>query len=130
MVCRRLQGRLHGPQQADNIARPMRVAHILRKYNPLEWGGTETAVRQLLDGLREQGVESVVHCPSLDTPPPDVDPLAASGHPVKRFKAFVPIWGISSECRRQLISLGGNILSWEAIRSLWHESDLSVIHSH
>src|SRR5690242_15117640 len=102
--------RLRRPQRVDNIPRPMRVAHILRKYNPQEWGGTETAVRQLLDGLREQGVESVVHCPSLDAPPPVADPLAASGYRVKRFKAFVPIWGISSECRSQLVSLGGNIL--------------------
>ena len=28
----------------------MRVAHILRKYNPAEWGGTETALERLFDG--------------------------------------------------------------------------------
>ena len=30
----------------------MHIVHILRKYNPSEWGGTETALRQLCDGLR------------------------------------------------------------------------------
>ena len=36
----------------------MRVAHILRKYNPAEWGGTETARRQVIDGLRGHGVDT------------------------------------------------------------------------
>ena len=55
----------------------MRVAHILRKYNPAEWGGTETAVKQLLDGLREQGVSGTVYCPKLEEPTRR-DPLEGS----------------------------------------------------
>ena len=47
----------------------MQVAHLLRKYNPLEWGGTETAVKRLLDGLRSNGVASKVFCPDLERPP-------------------------------------------------------------
>ena len=38
----------------------MRIAHLLRKYNPAEWGGTETVIHQLSDGLRRLGVGSVV----------------------------------------------------------------------
>ena len=30
----------------------MRVVHVLRKYNPAEWGGTESALQRLFDGLQ------------------------------------------------------------------------------
>ena len=39
----------------------MRIVHLLRKYDPAEWGGTETAIQQLTAGLADQGVESVVY---------------------------------------------------------------------
>src|SRR6185436_13266263 len=101
----------------------MRVAHLLRKYNPAEWGGTETVIHQLFGGLRSQGVESVVYCPRLDgaaggtgvlpvngngSSPPHRqdaratsirDPLAEAGCLVNRFNACLPVWGISEEKR-------------------------------
>ncbi len=106
----------------------MRIAHLLRKYNPAEWGGTESVIHQLSDGLRREGVESVVYCPRIaDLSVPD--PLEAIGTKVHRFKACVPIWGISAEQRRQMISVGGNLMSFDLIRTLWREK-FSVIHSH
>src|SRR5687767_2431626 len=107
----------------------MRVAHVLRKYNPEEWGGTETAVKRLLDGLRSHDVTSVVYCPKI-THEPSKDPFLEAGYPVKRFTACVPVWGISEEQRKQLISVGGNILSFDVIWSLYEEKNLSVIHTH
>ncbi|MBI2949656.1 MAG: glycosyltransferase family 4 protein, partial [Verrucomicrobia bacterium] len=53
----------------------MRIAHLLRKYNPAEWGGTESALLQLCRGLRLHGVSSVVFCPHL--PDADLLPLPA-----------------------------------------------------
>lgn len=106
----------------------MRIAHLLRKYNPAEWGGTETVIHQLFDGLRREGAGSVVYCPSIganQTP----DPLAAAGCAVQRFSACVPIWGISAEQRRQMIAVGGNLMSFDLIRALWREN-FSVIHTH
>ena len=73
----------------------MRVVHLLRKFNPAEWGGTETAIQRLLEGLRAQGVSSVVYCPRLDTACPERDPLVEAGYRVERFSAFVPVLGIS-----------------------------------
>ncbi len=107
----------------------MRVAHLLRKYNPAEWGGTETAVQRLSDGLRLGGVDSVVFCPRI-APGAEGDPLADSGCVVRRFRACVPIWGISTAQRRQMISVGGNLMSFELIRALWRERGLAVIHAH
>ena len=107
----------------------MRVAHILRKYNPAEWGGTETAVKQLLDGLKSQAVDNVVYAPRLPAAPGE-DPIAQGGHPVKRYRAHVPVWNIEEEQRQQLIAVGGNLLSFDLFTSLLREKDLSVVHTH
>ncbi|MES2693369.1 MAG: glycosyltransferase family 4 protein, partial [Verrucomicrobiota bacterium] len=53
-----------------------------------------------------------------------------AGCHVKRFDACVPIWGISDEQRRQMISVGGNLMSFHLLRSLWRERDLSLVHTH
>src|SRR5687767_12959937 len=107
----------------------MYVAHLLRKYNPAEWGGTETVIQQLFDGLRRHGVESVVYCPAIGHTRVR-DPLAEAGCEVKRFRACVPIFGISLEQRRQMVAVGGNLLSFDLLRMLWAERKFSVIHSH
>ena len=107
----------------------MRVAHILRKYNPAEWGGTETAVQQLLDGLGQFGVENSVHAPRLEETVLD-DPIARAGHRVRRYRAHVPVFNIHEEQRKQLISVGGNLLSFDLITALLRERGLGVIHSH
>src|SRR2546422_745474 len=101
----------------------MRVVHLLRKCDPAEWGGTETAVQRLMEGLREHGVESVVFCPRVDAAP-------ARGCPVRRFRACVPVWGMAEEQKRQYIAVGGNLMSFDLLTSLWHEPDVDVIHSH
>ena len=107
----------------------MKVAHLLRKYNPAEWGGTETALYGLCNGLRQSGVSSVVYCPSIPAGA-DRDPLTEVGCVVKRFRACVPIWGISPERKRLMVAVGGNLMSFELIRALWREPGLAVIHSH
>ncbi|MBA4149184.1 MAG: glycosyltransferase family 4 protein [Verrucomicrobia bacterium] len=106
----------------------MQVAHLLRKYNPAEWGGTETAVKRLLDGLRSHGAISKVFCPQLDTPAL-CDPLENGGFAVERFKSFVPVWGISNSQKQQLISVGGNLMSFDLLPKLLRE-DFSIMHTH
>ncbi len=106
----------------------MRVAHLLRKYHPAEWGGTETAVKRLLEGLRAHGVTSNVFCPKLDSVILN-DPLASAGFEINRYKAFVPVWGISAEQKQQLISVGGNLMSYDLLPKLMRD-DISVMHTH
>ncbi|MCX6950763.1 MAG: glycosyltransferase, partial [Verrucomicrobia bacterium] len=108
----------------------MRVAHILRKYDPAQWGGTETAIERLTAGFVGQGVESVVYAPKLAEVVTVADPLVAAGCTVRRFHAFVPVWGISAERKRQLVAVGGNVMSFDLLRALRHEPGLDVIHSH
>lgn len=107
----------------------MRVAHLLRKYNPAEWGGTETVIHQLFDGLRRGGIDSVVYCPAI-AENSTRDPLADVGCIVQRFQACVPVWGISPEQRRQMLAVGGNLMSFDLIRTLWSAPRLGLIHSH
>jgi len=107
----------------------MQVAHLLRKYNPREWGGTETAVKRLFDGLQHHGIDSIAYCPTIN-PPAERDPFAESGFKVKRFNASVPVWGISCEQREALVAMGGNLMSFSAFWSLLNEKNISLIHTH
>lgn len=106
----------------------LKVAHLLRKYHPDEWGGTETAVLRLLRGLQVSGVESQVWAPRIG--PSGPDPLAEAGFPLKRFHACLPLWGITPQQRKKLVSVGGNLLSLEALWRLWREPGLDLVHTH
>ena len=110
----------------------LKAVHLLRKYNPAEWGGTETAVRTLLAGLQTHDVEPVVFCPRGEAAEKNAgaDPMAASGVRVDRFRAHVPVWGLSEQQRQQLVSVGGNLLSFELFGKLLREPSLGLIHTH
>ena len=70
----------------------MRTVHLLRKYNPAEWGGTETAIQRLFEGLRRRDVTNVVFFPRINgNGIPANDPLLQVGCRMERFTAFVPI---------------------------------------
>src|SRR5262245_10268995 len=107
----------------------MRVAHLLRKYNPAEWGGTETALQHLFDGLTPEGVTPVIFCPRTEGGGAD-DPFARAGYTMKRFRACVPIWGLPADQRRQHLAVGGNLMSFDLLPALWRERGVNAIHTH
>src|SRR5437868_15086775 len=107
----------------------MKVAHVLRKYNPAEWGGTESALQRLFDGLQPTGVNNVVYCPRTETTASS-DPLAETGCTIKRFNACLPVWGVSRERKQEMISVGGNLMSFDLVGELWKEEGISLIHTH
>jgi alpha-maltose-1-phosphate synthase len=107
----------------------MHVAHVLRKYNPAQWGGTETVILQLLDGLRAQGVSGSVYAPKLEHGTQS-DPLRDAGHAVRRYRAVVPVLNLSEEQRNQLVAVGGNLMSFDLPARLMGERNLSVVHTH
>ena len=106
----------------------MQASHILRKYDPAQWGGTETAVQRLVQGLQMHGISSAVHAPrnaSLS----DIDPLRDAGAKIQRYCAFVPALGIPAAQRDALISWGGNLFSFDLFWQL-RASGADVMHSH
>ncbi len=107
----------------------MRTIHLLRKLNPAEWGGTESAMQRLFEGLGRRGVDAVAYCPRIDGASSDMPAMPANCE-VRRFRAIVPVVGISRQCRNRLISMGGNLMSFDLIPSLLRERPASVIHTH
>jgi starch synthase len=107
----------------------MRVAHILRKYVPAEWGGTETALQRLTEGLTAQGVTSAVYYPGTAAPVAG-DPLTAAGCELHPYRACVPVWGLPEATRKQMLAVGGNILSFDLPWLLARDRELDVVHSH
>jgi glycosyltransferase involved in cell wall biosynthesis len=149
----------------------MRVIHLLRKFDPAEWGGTEAAVDRLFDSLRQHGVTPVMYCPYLDgdgqrkprvgnslkrgdrtgdgahaltshsiteasepapgsTSAPRWDPGSGTNGDIKRFKTCVPAWGLSPAEKRQLVALGGNLMSFDLLPALWREREAALVHTH
>jgi len=104
----------------------MRVIHLLRKYDPAEWGGTETAVQRLFESLRQQGVTPVMYCPQVNGNGARTD----NNGDIKRFKICVPTWGISRQEKRQYISVGGNLMSFDLLPAMWREPDVALVHTH
>ena len=106
----------------------MQASHILRKYDPAQWGGTETAVQRLIQGLQHHGISSAVHAPQCANLG-DTDPLRDTGAKIERYRAFVPVVGISTAQREALISWGGNLFSFELFWQL-RAGGADVMHSH
>jgi starch synthase len=107
----------------------MHAAHVLRKYNPAQWGGTETAVKQLLDGLKDQGVTGTVYAPKLEQEV-SADPIREAGHEVRRYRSFIPVLNLTDEQRAQLVAVGGNLMSIDLFGKLLAQRGLSVMHTH
>ncbi len=106
----------------------MRAAHILRKYVPAEWGGTETALQGLTSGLAMHGVDSVVFHPT--TGAAASDPLARAGCEMRPFHAHLPILGLPPAERQRMLAVGGNLVSFDLPRMLAKEPGLTIINSH
>jgi glycosyltransferase involved in cell wall biosynthesis len=87
-------------------------------------------MERLAAGLAAQQVESIVYAPRLPPGRATADPLEAVGCLVRRFRAFVSIWGIPAERKRRMVAVGGNLFSFDLAGSLWREAGLDVIHSH
>jgi glycosyltransferase involved in cell wall biosynthesis len=83
----------------------------------------------LLNGLKDEGVESVVYCPRSGSSPEALASVNNSFR-IKHFNACVPVWGLTPEERRQFIAVGGNLFSFDLLPALWSERDVQLMHSH
>ncbi len=104
------------------------IGHILRKYNPAEWAGTETAVADLILQLKPN-YDSKIYCPRLEIDQKE-GPFEELGISVDPFNAFLPIIGLDADRREQLTQIGGNLMSFDLMKKLWQQKNLSIIHMH
>lgn len=101
-----------------------RVAHVLRKFDVAEWGGTETYVAELTRRLSARGWAPEVHAPA--------GPAGGAGAltvPLRRFHAFNPFVG-SAEKRRALWQSSGNLVSLHEAWRLYRDRGLPLVHLH
>lgn len=102
------------------------VAHVLRKYDPEQWGGTETHIAEITRRLMERSVRCEVHAPKGPGAP---DTMLAAGVPLRRYQAFCPFLG-SKEKRLGLVQNAGNIASFDLFWRLRADRSVDVAHVH
>lgn len=104
-----------------------KILHVLRRFVPDQWGGTETVVSHLCRQQQRSGHEVKILCTSaLAQPGPD----CVDGIPVVRFPFLYPFWPLTADDRRHLDGKGGNPLSFPLLRYLQTESLPDLIHLH
>jgi glycosyltransferase involved in cell wall biosynthesis len=104
-----------------------KVAHVMRRFAPEKWGGTESVVFNLSRELIRQGVESPVFCTAMFSRPGF---QCLEEVPVKRFRYVFPWFGLSGAAQAQLRLKGGSPLSLPLFIGLLKERNLSLIHVH
>lgn len=104
-----------------------KVGHVIRRFVPAQWGGTESAVFHLSHALQGKGIESPIF---------STDMLSRRGSEVfggvqvHRYAYTFPWLGLSPGAREQMVLKGGNPLSLPMFRGLLAEPGLSLIHTH
>jgi glycosyltransferase involved in cell wall biosynthesis len=104
-----------------------KVVHVMRRFVPEKWGGTESVVFNLANEFTREGTESPVLCTDMFSTPGTQD---YEGVPVKRFRYVFPWFGLSGTAKDKLRLKGGSPLSLPLFFELLKEKDVSLIHTH
>lgn len=126
--CRALDAPWHARCESHLVVggSPMkRVAHVLRKFDPAEWGGTETHVAEVTRRMLPLGFQAEVFAPEGPEGNQGLDPRV----PLHRYSAFCPFLG-PSERRRALVASSGNIVSLSLIPRLALDKGFALAHLH
>lgn len=103
------------------------VAHVMRRFVPDKWGGTETVVFNLARELEKAGIDSPIFCTDMfaKTGAEKID-----GVTVRRFRYCFPWFGLSEEAKCALRLKGGSPLSLRLFFALLFQKNLMLIHTH
>jgi glycosyltransferase involved in cell wall biosynthesis len=104
-----------------------KVAHVMRRFVPDKWGGTESVVFNLAQAFIRNGMESPVFCTDMFSHP-GLEPF--DGVPINRFRYVFPWLFLGEAARAKLRLKGGSPLSFALFRALLREPGLTVIHAH
>lgn len=104
-----------------------KVVHVMRRFVPDKWGGTENVVFNLSRELLDQEIASPVFCTDMfSRPGTEVFETIT----VKRFRYVFPWIGLSRKAKAALELKGGSPLSIPLFFALLREKNCSVIHAH
>jgi D-inositol-3-phosphate glycosyltransferase len=104
----------------------LRVAHVLRKYDPAAWGGTETHVAALASRQAEAFASVEVHAPMGPTAQDFALPKKVV---LRRFRAFCPFIG-RADRRASLVANAGNLATVDEPVRLACDRSLDLAHVH
>ncbi len=93
-----------------------KVVHVLRKFEPDAWGGTETHLIALLRELVRMGWDCEVHAPREAGT--DGSTVEAAGAVFRTFRARYPYLGMSEKKRAGLVAAGGNLVSFDELAKI------------
>jgi glycosyltransferase involved in cell wall biosynthesis len=111
---------------AKTVGYGRRVVHVLRKYDPREWGGTETHVVEVTRQLVRMGWGCEVHAPRGPAAPDrSLDPQVS----LVRYRSFNPFLGAASK-RRALLSTAGNLVTLDEPLRLARDRGITLAHLH
>ena len=85
------------------MPKPLKIAHVVRRYSPAEWGGTETVVMHTVEEQRALGHVPRVFCTAA-LQPPDARPT----EDVSFFPYFYPYFPMPAADRLKLDKKGGS----------------------
>ena len=106
------------------MPKPLKIAHVVRRYSPAEWGGTETVVMHTVEGQRALGHVPRVFCTAALQPPD-----ARSTENVAFFPYFYPYFPMPAADRLKLDKKGGSPYAPKLIKAV-EAFRPDVIHIH
>ncbi len=104
-----------------------KVVHVMRRFTPQKWGGTENTVFYTSRELLKRHMEIRVFCTDM-LATPGFQYLEKVG--VRRFRYLFPWFFLTRDAKRKLELKGGSPLSLPLFFALLFEKDVSLIHTH
>lgn len=104
-----------------------RIVHVMRRFVPAKWGGTESVVFHLAREFTRLGIESPIYTTAMFSQP---GLELFRGVEVHRFPYLLPWWGLTPAQRHALELKGGSPFSWPLLRALRAENRADLIHAH
>ncbi|MFZ4773825.1 MAG: glycosyltransferase family 4 protein [Terrimicrobiaceae bacterium] len=104
-----------------------RIVHVMRRFVPSKWGGTESVVFHLAREFTRLGIESPIYATAMFASP---GKETFRGVQIHRFPYSLPWWGLTPAARQALELKGGNPFSLSMLRALWREKNADLFHAH
>lgn len=105
-----------------------KVIHVVRKFEPREWGGVETHLVELIPELAKRGWQSEVHAPAEAGT--DGAAIIAAGAEFRQFRARYPVVGLDRAGRAAMVASGGNLIAAGELFELSQRRDVALMHAH